>query len=152
MPANHENVGMLHMIFPGVRIIHMRRHPVDTCVSIYTTPNRVPIEYAYDRGNIVHAYKQYLRLMDHWRAVVPADRFLEVDYEELIRDQEVQLQRIVEFLGVGWDERLLRHESNFRTVITPSLWQVRQPVYTSSIERWRRYEPWLGEFKELLKS
>jgi len=151
MPANFELAGAIHMSLPNAKIIHMRRHPVDTCISIYTTPNRVPVDFAYNRANIVLAYQQYRRLMAHWRKVIPSNRLLEINYEELVQDRVTQLRKIVDFLELDWHESLLHHESNERNVITPSLWQVRQPVYTSSMERWRRYEPWLGEFRELLE-
>ena len=150
MPANYEHLGAIHCAVPNARIIHMRRHPVDTCISIFATPNRVPVEFAYDRENIVFAYQQYTRLMDHWREVLPSDRFLEVRYEDLVADRIGQTQRMLNFIGLEWDDSVLTHESNERNVITPSLWQVRQPIYSTSVERWRRYEPWLGAFKKLL--
>jgi tetratricopeptide (TPR) repeat protein len=150
MPVNFEILGPLHIGLPNARIIHMRRHPVDTCISIYTTPNRVPITYAYDRDNIVFAYEQYARLMEHWRAVLPPERFLEVRYEDLVEDREREARRMLEFLRLPWSDALLHHEKTERSVLTPSLWQVRQPIYRSSLERWRRYEPWLGAFARLL--
>ena len=150
MPANYEFLGPIHLALPNARIIHMRRNPLDTCVSIYATPNRVPVEFAYDRGNIVFAYQQYLRLMEHWRSVLPPDRFIEVNYEDVVTDRQTQLRRILTLIGLEWDEAVLRHEENDRNVNTPSLWQVRQPIYTTSVERWRRYEPYLGEFQDLL--
>jgi len=150
MPANYELLGPIHLALPNAKIIHLRRNPVDTCISIYMTPNRVPIEFAYDRSNIVFAYRQYQRLMDHWRHVLPPDRFIEVNYEDVVADRETQARRMLDLIGLEWDDALMHHESNERNVITPSLWQVRQPIYTSSVERWRRYEPWLGEFSNLL--
>ena len=149
-PANYENLGAIHVALPNARIIHMQRNPLDTCISIYATPNRIPVDFAYDKDNIAFAYEQYLRLMDHWRAVLPKDRFIEVKYEDVVADRELQARRILELIGLDWDDALLSHESNQRNVITPSLWQVRQPIYTTSIERWRRYEPWLGGFRRLL--
>jgi len=151
MPANYELLGPIHLALPNARIIHMRRHPVDTCVSIYATPNRVPIAYAYDRENIVFAYEEYLRLMEHWRSVLPSDRFIEVNYEDVVADRETQTRRILNLIGLEWDDAVMHHESNERNVNTPSLWQVRQPIYTTSVERWRRYEPWLGAFRKLLR-
>ena len=88
--------------------------------------------------------------MDHWRSVLPADRFTEVEYETLIADREAETRRLIAFCGLDWDDACLAPERNSRVVKTPSLWQVRQPVYNSSVERWRRYEPWLGELRELL--
>ena len=151
MPANYEMLGPIHAALPNAKIIHMRRNPVDTCISIFATPNRVPVEYAYDRDNIVFAYEQYLRLMDHWRAVLPSDRFIEVNYEDVVADRATQARRMLDLIGLEWDDALMHHETNERNVITPSLWQVRQPIYTTSVERWRRYEPWLGAFRKLMR-
>jgi tetratricopeptide (TPR) repeat protein len=152
MPVNFELLGPIHIGLRNARIIHMRRNPADTCISIYTTPNRIPISYAYDRDNIVFAYEQYERLMEHWRAVLPPDRFLEVRYEDLVYDRDNEARKMIRFLGLEWDDALLHHERTGRTVLTPSVWQVRQPIYTTSIDRWRRFEPWLGAFRKLLPS
>jgi hypothetical protein len=89
--------------------------------------------------------------MQHWREVLPADRFIEVDYEELISSQRPVTKRLTEFCGLEWDEACMFPERNPRVVTTASLWQARQPVYKGSVERWRRYEPWLGAFSELLE-
>lgn len=150
MPANYEYLGPIHLALPNARIIHMRRNPLDTCISIYTTPNRVPVSFAHNRENIGFAYSQYLRLMAHWRSVLPADRFIEIVYEDLVGDQEATARRMVEFCGLEWEDSCLHHERNDRNVVTPSLWQVRQPMYSSSIGRWKRYEPWLGAFEAFL--
>ena len=150
MPANYEFLGTIHASLPNARIIHMRRNPVDTCFSIYTTPNRVPVDFAYDRENIVFAYEQYQRVMEHWRSVLPPERFIEVVYEELVSDGEASARKIVEFCGLEWNEACLHPERNDRSVVTPSLWQVRQPIYTSSIGRWRKFRPWLGAFERLV--
>jgi tetratricopeptide (TPR) repeat protein len=150
MPANFLLLGLIHLLFPRARIIHCRRDPVDTCISIYTTPYTQSPHFAHDRANIVFYYEQYLRLMAHWRNVLPADRFLEVDYEDIVGDREIAARRLVEFCGLDWNDACLRHENNRRSVKTASAWQARQPLYRSSVERWRRYEPWLGEFRKLL--
>ena len=149
-PANYENLGAIHCALPNARIVHMRRNPLDTCISIYATPNRIPVDFAYDKDNIAFAYEQYLRLMEHWRSVLPEDRFIEVNYEDVVTDRELQARRMLELIGLDWDDSLLNHEMNQRNVMTPSLWQVRQPIYTTSVERWRRYEPWLGGLRKLL--
>ena len=88
--------------------------------------------------------------MEHWRRALPADRFTEVQYETLIADREAETRRLIAFCGLDWDEACLAPERNQRAVKTESLWQARQPVYTTSVERWRRYEPWLGELRTLL--
>jgi tetratricopeptide (TPR) repeat protein len=135
-PANCMYLGSIHMIFPKARIIHCRRNPIDTCLSIYTTPLRDPPDFAHSKGNIAFLYRQYLRLMEHWREVLPADRFLEIDYEDLVDDTEGVTRRMVEFAHLKWDERCL-----------PA-----RPLHRQSVDRWRRYEPWLGEFEGLLES
>jgi tetratricopeptide (TPR) repeat protein len=150
MPGNFLWIGLIHLVFPRAYIIHCRRHPVDTCLSIYTTNFNWRKDFAYDRGDLVFYYQQYARLMAHWRRVLPPDRFLEVDYEELIANPEEVSRRLVAFIGLDWDDACLRPESNRRPVKTASMWQARQPVYRTSVERWRRYEPWLGEFRQLL--
>jgi tetratricopeptide (TPR) repeat protein len=150
MPQNFQHLGLIHLIFPRARIIHCRRNPIDTCLSIYFTHFSQMPDYAFERHGIVFFYDQYLRLMAHWRRVLPPDRLLEVDYETLIADRERVTRRMIDFCGIHWDEACLRSESNPRVVTTASMWQARQPVYTTSVERWRRYEPWLGEFRQWL--
>ena len=149
-PRNFELLWMLRLAFPDARVIHCRRRPVDTCLSIFFKNFSARQGYACDRGDLVFFYRQYERLMDHWRRALPADRFTEVEYETLVADREAETRRLIAFCGLNWDDACLAPERNSRVVKTPSLWQVRQPVYNTSVERWRRYEPWLGELRELL--
>ena len=150
-PINFELLWLIRLAFPDARIVHCRRHPVDTCLSIYFTNFWAhQNDYACDRGDLVFYYRQYERLMDHWRRVLPPDRFTEVDYETLVADREAETRRLVAFIGLDWDDACLAPERKRRAVKTASVWQARQPVYKTSVERWRRYEPWLGELRELL--
>jgi Flp pilus assembly protein TadD len=150
MPFNFLWLGLVHALFPRARFVHCRRNPLDTCLSMYQTQFAANWGFASDRGDLAFYYRQYLRLMDHWRAVVPADRLLDVDYEEATAAPEDTARRLVEFCGLPWDEACLRPDRNADSVKTASRWQARQPVYRTSVERWRRYEPWLGELRELL--
>jgi tetratricopeptide (TPR) repeat protein len=150
MPQNFLNIGLIHQVFPRARIIHSRRDAIDTCLSIYFTNFAALPDLAFDRVGIVAFYEQYLRAMAHWRATLPAERFLEVDYEALVEDPEPETRRMIAFCGLEWDEACLRSERNERVIKTASMWQARQPVYKTSVERWRRYEPWLGEFRRLM--
>jgi len=150
-PANFFALGPIHLALPRAKIIHTVRNPVDTCLSIYMTPVRTPPEFACDRENIVFAYRQYLKLMDHWRSVIPSDCFLDVSYRDLIQDRAASTRRVVAFCGLEWDEKCLRPEENIRSIRTPSFWQARQPVYTTSLHRWKRYLPCLGAFEDLLE-
>ena len=149
-PFNLLNLGIIHLLLPKARIIQCRRHPVDTCLSIYFTNFTQVIGFATDKADLSDAYELYARLMDHWRAVLPSDRLLEVHYEELIADREAVTRRMIAFSGLDWSDSCLQPERNNRAVVTASLWQARQPVYATSVERWRHYEPWLGELRRLL--
>ena len=148
--ANYQILGLLRLALPEARIIHCRRNPVDTCLSIFFADFETRHDYAWDRGDLAFYFRQYERLMEHWRRVLPADRFIEVEYERLIADREAESRRLVAFCGLDWNDSCLAPERNGRLVKTTSLWQARQPVYETSVERWRRYEPWLGELRELL--
>jgi tetratricopeptide (TPR) repeat protein len=149
-PQNFHYVALIHTVFPRARIIHCRRHPVDTCLSIYFQNFARRIDFAYDRSDLLLYYRQYLRLMEHWRSVLPTDRFLEIQYEELVADREPLTRKMIKFCGLDWNEACLYSERNRRPVRTASVWQARQPVYKTSVARWRHYEPWLGPLRELL--
>lgn len=149
-PGNFQRIWLIRLCFPDARIIHCRRNPVDTCLSIYFTLFNGRHDYAYDRSDLVFYYRQYERLMAHWRSVLPADRFIEIDYEGMVADREATTRRLIEFSGLPWDDACLQPERNTRIVRTASAWQARQPVYRTSVERWRRYEPFLGELRALL--
>ena len=148
-PWNFQLLWVLRVAFPGARIIHCRRNPLDTCLSIYFT-NFARQDFAWDLGDLAFQYRQYERLMDHWRFGLPRDRFTEVQYEMLVADREAETRRLIAFVGLDWDDACLAPERNPRVVGNASSWQARQPVYKTSVERWRRYEPWLGELRVLL--
>jgi tetratricopeptide (TPR) repeat protein len=156
MPFNFLFLDRLQRLFPNARIVHCRRNPVDTALSIYFTrfspsTNFAQISnFAYDRGDIVRAYRAYLRLMEHWRGVLSPDRFIEIDYEALVADPETVARRLVAFCDLEWDRACLDFHRANRPIGTASAWQARQPIYRTSVERWRNYEPGLGELRELL--
>ena len=150
MPANFKSLGLLHLALPNARFIHMRRNPLDTLLSIYSTYSMALSESGNSKRDLVDVYCMYQETMAHWREVLPPDRLLEVEYESLVSDSEPTIRRMIEFCGLEWDEACLTPESNPRAVVTPSLWQVRRPIGKGSMGRWRRFEPWLGEFAELL--
>ncbi len=150
LPFNVLCVGLIHLLLPKARIIQCRRHPADTCLSMYFTHFQQALPFVSDRGALVAAYKQYAGLMDHWRAVLPAERLIEVDYERLVSEREAVTRELIDFAGLKWNDACLSPERNPAPVATASVWQARQPVYSSSIGRWRHYEPWLGELRQLL--
>jgi tetratricopeptide (TPR) repeat protein len=152
MPANFLYAGLIHAVFPRARIIHMRRQPLDTCLSIYFQNFFNVGVYANDLKSLAHYYGEYLRICDYWRSVLPPASFLEVPYEALVEDQEGWSRRMVEFLGLPWDPRCLDFHNTERVVITASRWQVRQRLNTASIGRWRNYATHLAPLAHLAQT
>ena len=150
MPFNFLWVGLIHLAFPRAVIIHCRRAAVDTALSIHQTHFHPGFAFPTGGTELVAYFRSYQRLTDHWRSVLPSDRFLEVDYEELTRSPEPVIRRIIAACGLAWYDSCLRPERNQRAVKTPSKWQTRQPIYRTSVARWRRYEPWLGPLRSLV--
>src|SRR6185437_12804981 len=144
------HLGVIHQLFPCAAIVHCRRHPVDTCLSIFSTNFETAFDFAADRSDLAFFYRQYQRLMEHWRTILPANRFIEIDYEALVSDPEPTTRRLIAGCGLEWNNLCLAPHRNQRLIATASLWQARQPIYRTSIERWRRYEPWLGDLLALL--
>jgi tetratricopeptide (TPR) repeat protein len=150
MPFNFLWAGLIHLAFPRATIIHCRRAAIDTALSIHQTLFHPGLAFPTGGAKLVAYIRSYQRLTDHWRRVLPADRFIEVEYEELTREPEPVIRRIIARCGLAWDDACLRPERNPRSVKTPSKWQTRQPINRHSVERWRRYEPWLGSLRSLL--
>ncbi len=150
MPFNFLWAGLIHLAFPRATIIHCRRTPVDTALSIHQTYFHPSLPFPTGGVELVEYYRTYQRLMDHWRKVLPTERFVEVDYEQLTRAPEPEIRRVIAACGLAWHDACLRPESNPRAVRTPSKWQARQPIYRNSVARWRRYEPWLGPLRALV--
>jgi hypothetical protein len=129
--------------------VHCHRHPIDTCFSIYSTLFSQAWGFASDLTDLASYYRQYARLMDHWRAVLPADRFLDVRYEDVIASPETASRRLIAFLGLEWDDACGTPERSAGMVRTASKWQARQPIFRTSVARYRYYEPWLGDLMSL---
>jgi tetratricopeptide (TPR) repeat protein len=151
MPFNFLWAGLIHLAFPRAMIIHCRRTAVDTALSIHQTHFHPGLAFPTGGPELVAYFRSYQRLIDHWRSVLPSDRFIEVDYEDLTRAPEPAIRRIIAACGLAWHDACLRPESNPRAVKTPSKWQTRQPIYRTSVARWRRYEPWLGPLQALVE-
>lgn len=150
MLQQYEYVGFIWMLLPKARIIHIRRNPLDTCLSCYTrhlNPTRMP--YAVNLEHLGLAYREHERLMDHWKATLDLP-ILTVQYEELVADQERISRQIIDFVGLPWDDRCLRYYEADRVVTTLSYDQVNKPIYDSSIGRWKHYEKYLGPLRKAL--
>ncbi len=150
MPANYFAVGLIHLMLPNAKIIHVNRNPVDTCLSCFTRLFNRKQEHTYDLAELGQYYVHYARLMDHWRKVLPAGAFLDVQYEDIVADQEAQARRLIAYCGLEWNDACLDFHNTKRSVRTASVTQVRQPIYTSSVERWRHYEKFLGPLLDAL--
>jgi tetratricopeptide (TPR) repeat protein len=150
MPENYRYLGLLPLMIPNARIIHVRRDPLDTCFSCYATPFALGHEYSFDLGTLGRRYLRYQRIMDHWSAVLPPGRILEVRYEALVADPEHETRRMLTGIGLPWNDRCLKFYENRRAVRTASRAQVRQPIYTSALARWKRFERHLEPLRELL--
>jgi tetratricopeptide (TPR) repeat protein len=149
MPFNFQYLGLIATLFPRARIVHCRRDPVDTCLSCFVQEFARPMPCGPDLEQIGRYYREYDRLMTHYAQVLPLP-MLELQYEELTADQEAVSRRLVEFCGLPWDERCLRFHETDRPVRTCSALQVREPMYRSSVGRWKRYEKHLGTLLEVL--
>jgi tetratricopeptide (TPR) repeat protein len=150
MPFNFLCAGLIHLAFPRATIIHCRRAVIDTALSIHQTHFNPRVAFPTGGPGLVAYFRGYQRLTRHWRAVLPAERFIELDYETLTCEPEPAIRRLIAACGLAWNDACLHPERNPRLVRTPSKWQARQPIYRSAVGRWRRYEPWLGLLRALL--
>jgi tetratricopeptide (TPR) repeat protein len=151
MPANFMYAGLIHCAFPRAKIIHVKRHPIDTCLSIYFQNFFNMGAYVNDLGSLADYYGQYVRITNHWRTVLPETALLEVPYEALIADQEGWTRRMLDFINLPWDPKCLDFHRTNRVVITASKWQVRQKIHTASVGRWKHYEKYVGPLLPLLE-
>jgi len=149
-PANFFAIGLIHAMLPNAKIIHVNRNPVDTCLSCFSKLFTFGQEHTYDLSELGRYYVGYAKLMEHWRRILPSGAFLDVRYEDIVADQEGQARRIIEYCGLEWNDDCLDFHKNKREVRTASMSQVRQPIYKSSVERWRSYENFLGPLFDAL--
>jgi len=150
LPANFRHLGLIHRALPNAKILHIRRDARDTCFSCYSKLFRSGLNFAYELGELGRYYQAYDRLMAHWHGLLPADRLLDIQYETLVADFEHEAKRIVAFCGLEWDAACLRFYENKRAVRTLSEFQVRRPLFSDSIGRWRPYQPWLRPLLDAL--
>lgn len=150
MPFNFIRLGLVHLALPNCRIIHCVRDPVDTCLSCYQQLFKSGNRFAYDLSELGRYHVAYQKLMDHWRSVLPAGRIFEIRYEELVADFEQNARRLVDHCGLEWNDACLSFHKAERQVRTASVAQVRQPIYKSSVAKWRRYEKHLGPLLDAL--
>ncbi|MFT6052124.1 MAG: tetratricopeptide (TPR) repeat protein [Halioglobus sp.] len=150
MPNNFTGIGFLHSILPNAKVIDARRHPLDSCLGTFKQLFARGQVFSYDLYDLAHYYIQYVRMMKHWDAVLPG-KVLRVNYEDVVADIETQARAIAAHCGLEWQDNMLNFHQNQRAVKTASSEQVRQPIYSSSVALWRRYEDQLEELIDYLE-
>jgi hypothetical protein len=152
LPLNFAFVGLIHLALPNARIICARRNPIDTCLSCFSTLFGGEQPHTYDLGELGRYHRAYEALMEHWRRVLPVGVLLEAQYEDIVEDLEGQARRMVKYCGLEWEESCLAFHQTQRPVRTASVAQVRQPIYRSSIGRWRAFEHLLQPLLQALSA
>lgn len=152
MPTNFFYLGAIAQLLPKARVVHCRRDPLDTCLSIFATPLSPALSFSTNLESLGHFYREYTRLLAHWRSVIDALglAWLELDYEQMIDDTEFKSRELINFCRLPWEENCLKFHETKRTVSTASIHQVRQPIYRSSLQRWKRFEAQLGPLVDAL--
>jgi len=149
LPGNFMHLGLIEILFPDACVIHCMRDPVDTCLSAYFQDFSSNHPYAYDLSNLGAYYQGYKKVMAHWRKVIHLPLF-ELNYEDLIANQEDISRALVDFCGLDWDDRCLQFHENKRFIRTASYDQVNRPLYKQSIARWKHYESYLEPLQSAL--
>jgi tetratricopeptide (TPR) repeat protein len=142
LPDNFFYLGFIHLLFPYAKVVHTIRNPLDTCLSCYFQPF-TGLSWTFDMESLARRYQLYRQIMDYWKNVLPPGTILDINYESLINNQEEESRRLIAHCGLDWEDGCLDYVSEKRIVETASLWQVRQPMYKSSVRRWTNYAPHL---------
>jgi Tfp pilus assembly protein PilF len=149
-PDNFLHIGLIKTLFPDARIVHTRRDPIDNCLSVFFLHLSHAMPYALDLLDTAHWYRQHQRLMAHWKSLY-GEAILEVDYDNLVVDPKPSLEALLAHCGLAWEDACLSFHQTRSIVMTPSAWQVRQPLYARSSGRWRHYEHHLAPLREALQ-
>ncbi len=149
MPQNFAMLGLIQLMFPRARIIHCMRNPMDTCLSCYMHMFFGYMPYAYRLSTLGHFYRQYVKIMDHWKKVLDIP-IIDMPYESVVDDFESKARELVAFTGLPWTDDCLRFHESKRLAMTTSNAQVRKPIYKTSSGRWRNYEKFLGPLRDAL--
>jgi tetratricopeptide (TPR) repeat protein len=150
LPFNYLYAGLIHLALPNAKIINMTRHPMAACYAIYKQLFRDAYPFSYDFKDLAQYYIAYHQLMEHWKSVMP-NMIYELSYENVVADIEGESKKLLHFCDLSWQEQCLRFYENKQASTTASASQVRQPIYSSSVERWRSYSEQLKPLQELLE-
>ena len=151
MPGNFLHLGFIHILFPNAKIIHCRRDPRDSCISMFCTQFPAGVPYSYDLYKLGAFYSQYERTMEHWHQTLPDDMMIEIEYEELIQNQAAESRRLLDFLELEWHDDCISFYKQKRVVHTASDTQVTKPLYSTSIGRWKHYQKHLQPLEDGFK-
>lgn len=148
-PLNYRFVGLIQLLLPNARIIYAKRHPLDTCLSCYFQNFRAGQEYSFNLEHLAETYGICERMMQHWSALLP--EIYTAEYSKLVQDFDQESKRIFDVIGIDWSPQVVNFHKTERQVETASQWQVRQPLNTKGLERWRCYDKHLGPLKSALR-
>ena len=137
--TNYFFLGLINLLFPKAKVIHTQRDPVDTCLSGFTKLFKDDMPHSYELGELGHYYGKYRELMEHWEKVLPEGFMTTVVYEDVVADTEKEARRLIEFLGLPWNDKCVDFHKSDRPVKTASVAQVRKPIYKTSVKRWKKY-------------
>ena len=150
MPGNYMLLGIIALALPGAKVVHVNRNPVDTCLSCFTRLFNRHQHATYDLHEVGQSYLNYHAMMQHWREVLPPGTFYDIRYEDVVADLPGEARKLIDFLELEWDDACLKFYENKRQVRTASLSQVRQPIYNSSVARWKPYAPYIEPLLDAL--
>jgi hypothetical protein len=150
MPNNFKHIGLINLILPNAKIIDIRRNSMSACFSCYKQLFAEGQEFTYNLKNLAGYYNGYVDLMEYWNEVLP-NKILSINYEDVVNDFEISVQRILDYCELPFEKACLEFYKSKRSVKTPSAEQVRQPIYTSGMDYWKNYEPYLDDLKNNLK-
>jgi hypothetical protein len=149
MPNNFRHIGLIHMILPNAKIIDARRGAMGCCFSGFKQLFAEGQEFTYGLEEVGRYYHDYVGLMEHWDTVLP-DKILRVQYEDVVADLETQVRRVLDFCGLPFEQACLDFHKTGRAVRTASSEQVRQPIFTSGVDQWENFSPWLDPLRAAL--
>jgi tetratricopeptide (TPR) repeat protein len=137
--TNYFFVGLINLLFPNAKIINTMRDPVDTCLSGFTKLFKDDMPHSYDLGELGRYYGKYREIMEHWGQVLPEGTLITVKYEDVVANTEKEARRLIDFLGLPWNDKCVDFHKSDRPVKTASVAQVRKPIYKTSVKRWKKY-------------
>ncbi len=151
LPGNFNNIGLIHLLLPDAKIVYCKRNAMDNCLSCFEHNFESGMSYTCSLEGLGEAYRQHLRMMQHWFEVCPISVHT-VHYENLVTEPEIHVRALLEYIGVDWDPACLEPEKVEHSIATASVWQARQPINPGSVERWRRYEKQLQPLIKALEA